>query len=155
MQDLPEVVEGGPRILESVEDASVARRIQYQGHNFFEPNPVVGADFYLLRLILHDWNADDCVRILRAIITAMRTNPDASIVIMECVLPAPGSVPRSVERVARVRDLTMTQMFNSQERALEDWEAILGRVDPGVRIASVSQPVGSVLALIRVELEAQ
>ncbi|KAK8015638.1 hypothetical protein PG991_008526 [Apiospora marii] len=155
VQDLPEVVEGGPKILEGIKDAGVARRIQYQSHNFFESNPVIGADFYLLRLVLHNWNADDCVRILRAIVPAMQANPNANVVVMDCVLPAPGSVPRSVERVVRVRDLTMTQMFNSQERALEDWEAIFERADPGLRIASVSQPVGSVLALIKVELMAQ
>ncbi|KAK8092053.1 sterigmatocystin 8-O-methyltransferase [Apiospora hydei] len=153
VQDLPEVVEGGPKILADVPNAaSIADRIRYQSHSFFEPNPVVGADFYLLRLILHDWNAEDCVRILRAIVPAMQASPKSNIVIMDCVLPAPGSVPRSVERVVRVRDLTMTQMFNSQERALEDWEAILERVDPRLKIASVSRPIGSVLALIKVEL---
>ncbi|KAK8848902.1 bikaverin cluster-O-methyltransferase [Apiospora arundinis] len=162
VQDLPEVVEGGPKILAGVPDASITSRIQYQAHSFFEPNPVVGADFYLLRLILHDWGAEDCVRILRAIVPAMRsTNRNRSrdsgstIVIMDSVLPAPGSVPRSVERVVRVRDLTMTQVFNSQERAIEDWEAILEKADPRLEITAVSKPIGSVLALIQVVLVAQ
>ncbi|KAK6851733.1 S-adenosyl-L-methionine-dependent methyltransferase [Apiospora arundinis] len=162
VQDLPEVVEGGPKILAGVPDASITSRIQYQAHSFFEPNPVVGADFYLLRLILHDWGAEDCVRILRAIVPAMRStnrsrsrDSGSTIVIMDSVLPAPGSVPRSVERVVRVRDLTMTQVFNSQERAIEDWEAILEKADPRLEITAVSQPIGSVLALIQVELVAQ
>ncbi|ORY59300.1 putative O-methyltransferase [Pseudomassariella vexata] len=150
VQDLPEVVEGGPKILEGVNDASVSSRIQYQGHNFFETNPVIGADVYLLRMILHDWNFENCVKILGAIVPSMRSK--SSIVIMDSVLPAPESVPRSSERIIRVRDLTMIQVFNSQERAVEDWEAILEKVDSTLKISTISQPFGSVLALIKVEL---
>ncbi|KAK7938002.1 hydroxyindole O-methyltransferase [Apiospora aurea] len=128
VQNLPEVVEGGPKILADAPNAaSIADRIRYQAHSFFEPNPAVGADFYLLRLVLHDWNAENCVRILRAIVLAMQANPNSNMVIMDC-------------------------MFNSQERALEDWETILERADPRLKTATVSQPIGSVLALIKVEL---
>ena len=43
------------------------------------------------------------------------------IIIMDTVLPKPGSVPVSVERIARARDMTMLQAFNSKERDLDDW----------------------------------
>jgi 6-hydroxytryprostatin B O-methyltransferase len=148
VQDLPEVVEGGPAISASIPDAGVSSRIQYQEHDFFKTNPVVGADFYLLRMILHDWNFENSVKILKAIVPAMKEW--SSIVIMDSVLPAPGSVARSTERIVRVRDLTMTQVFNSQERDVEDWEAILHEVDPSLGIKTISQPFGSVLALIEV-----
>ncbi|KAK8057644.1 hydroxyindole O-methyltransferase [Apiospora saccharicola] len=90
VQDLPGVVEGGPQILAGIEDTNVTRRIQYQSHNFFEPNPVVGADFYLLRLILHDWNADDCVRILRAILPPCETTPGLVLCLWTASCPPPG-----------------------------------------------------------------
>ncbi len=40
-------------------------RIEAQGGDFFERVPA-GADVYLLILVLHDWNDEDCLRILHA-----------------------------------------------------------------------------------------
>lgn len=48
-----------------------AGRVQFQPHDFFEPNPVEHADVYWLRYILHDWSDEYCVRILSAIKSAM------------------------------------------------------------------------------------
>ncbi|KAK8058409.1 hypothetical protein PG994_008857 [Apiospora phragmitis] len=152
VQDLPEVIKEVPNILEG-KDTGIASRIQHQAHSFFETQPVVGADVYLLRMILHDWNFENCVKILRALVPSLRAN--SSIVIMDCVLPEPGSVPRSRERLLRVRDLTMMGTFNSQERTIKDWEAIFQEADPRLQITMISQPFGSVMSLIKVELAQQ
>ncbi len=74
---------------------------------------------------------------------------------MDSVLPAPGSVPSTVERLVRVRDLTMMQNFNSCERDLGDWEALLKAADPEgrLKIVNVVQPFGSVMSCLEVAFE--
>lgn len=150
VQDLPEVVADGDQITAALNDSSVSRRIKFQPHNFFEPQPVIGANIYLLRMILHDWAFDDAVEILTCLIPALKRG--SRIVIMDTVLPVPGSIPAARERLLRVRDMTMMQVFNSQERSIEDWEAISGTADSRLKIRSVNQPFGSVMSLIELQL---
>ncbi|KAJ5948878.1 hypothetical protein N7454_002185 [Penicillium verhagenii] len=141
VEDLPEVAAGGPAYLASQENGSVlASRVSYKAHSFFEPQPIHDADVYLLRMILHDWAFDDSVRILTNLFAALK--PGARIIIMDTVLPDPGSIPASKERLLRVRDLTMMQVFNSQERHLEDWQDIFAKVDARLKIEQIVQPAG-------------
>lgn len=152
VQDLPEVVAGGPTYLTSQGDGQdLSPRISYIAQNFFDPQPVKDADVYLLRMILHDWPFDDSVRILRRLVEALKLG--ARILIMDTVLPDPGVIPVSKERLLRVRDLTMMQVFNSQERHLEDWNEIFTQVDQRLKVRSLTQPAGSVLSIIELALD--
>jgi 6-hydroxytryprostatin B O-methyltransferase len=150
VQDLSSVVSGAEQQLASFSDGDLSGRIKFQPHNFFEPQPVVGADVYLLRMILHDWAFEDSVKILRNLILALKSG--SKILIMDTVLPNPGSIPASKERLLRVRDLTMMQVFNSLERGIEDWKQIFAEADPGLVVESVSHPPGSNLSLIELSL---
>lgn len=47
--------------------ALAEKRVEFCPHDFFEENPVKGADVYWLRYIMHDWSDEFCVRILRGI----------------------------------------------------------------------------------------
>lgn len=146
------MIAGGPTYLESQEDAEkLNSRISYQAQDFFEPQSIRDADVYVLRMILHDWPFEDSVRILTRLVEALK--PGARILIMDSVLPDPGSVPSSRERLLRVRDLTMLQVFNSQERHMQDWRDIFIRVDPRLSVKKVVQPAGSVLSIIELALE--
>lgn len=49
-------------------------------------------------------------------------------------------------------DLTMMAIANGRERDLEDWRALLASVDGRLTIAKVSQPAGSRMAIIEVQL---
>lgn len=51
--------------------ALAASRIEFVVHDFFDVNPVRGADVYWLRYVLHDWSDEYCVRILGAIKESM------------------------------------------------------------------------------------
>jgi demethylsterigmatocystin 6-O-methyltransferase len=62
--------------------------IEFQAHDFFTQNPIREAKFYYLRHILHDWPAEDCVRILKNITPAM--GPDSLVLIDEVVMPEVG-----------------------------------------------------------------
>ncbi|KAB8801880.1 hypothetical protein FH972_026702 [Carpinus fangiana] len=149
VQDLPANADSGRNAAESL-PADISSRITFQGHNFTEPQPVHDADTYLLRMILHDWPDNDAVKILKNIVAAMK--PNSKLLIMDTVLPTPGSVPASVERIVRVRDLTMMQAFNSKERDLENWQELLATTDPRLQLLSVNQPFGSTMSILEIAL---
>ncbi|KAH0593058.1 hypothetical protein MHUMG1_09305 [Metarhizium humberi] len=152
VQDLPANAERGRNMLQQ-SGGSIAQRITFQAHDFTKPQPVHGADVYLLRMILHDWPDQAAIGIVRKIIDAMDKNqPDARLLIMDTVLPKPGSVPVSVERILRARDLTMLQAFNSKERDLDDWKHLLHRADGNLALVNVVQPFGSAMSVLEVAL---
>lgn len=129
----------------------ISSRITFQGHDFTQTQPVQGADVYLLRMILHDWPDAEAITILQQIVASM--NPVSSrLLIMDTVLPVPGSVPVSVERIVRVRDLSMMQAFNSKERDLEDWIVLLHAANERLSLVNVVQPFGSDMSVLEVKL---
>ncbi|OKL62670.1 hypothetical protein UA08_01176 [Talaromyces atroroseus] len=150
VQDLPQNIEAASTSLPK-DFPCLAKRITFQGHDFFKEQTVKGADAYLLRMILHDWQPEDCVRILRRILPAMKKT--SKIIIMDVVLPKPGSVPAVQESLLRARDITMLQSFNSTERDIDDWHALLGDTDKKLKIINVVHPVGSWMAVLEVGLE--
>ena len=131
---------------------NIASRMYFRAHNFFKPQPFKSAQVYLLRMILHDWPAKEAIQILRNLVPALTTG--SRILIMDTVLPKPGSIPSVQERVLRVRDMTMLQVFNSQERDYEDWKDLIAAADPRLSILNVVQPSGSVMSVIEVGFEA-
>jgi 6-hydroxytryprostatin B O-methyltransferase len=154
VQDLPRNTDNGRKMLESSPKKALAERVTFQGHDFMEKQPVRDADVYLLRTVLHDWTDEDAVKIVRNLVEAMRNNPGSKLLIQETVLPKPGSVPVSIERLFRVRDMTMLQSFNSKERDLVDWKALLADADAGLHLVNVVQPFGSALSVLEVTLDA-
>lgn len=106
VQDLPETIANSPGHLNHLPEA-VRSRITCQAHNFFEPQPVRNADVFLMRMIFHDWPDKEGTTILQSILPALKT-PGSRLLIMDTVLPTPGSVPASEEALFRVRDLTST-----------------------------------------------
>jgi 6-hydroxytryprostatin B O-methyltransferase len=153
VQDLPANAESGRKAAaESSLPADITSRITFQGHDFTQPQPVQGADVYLLRMILHDWPDDTATQILRNIVAAMEKSK-SRLLIMDTVLPKPGSEPVSVERIVRARDLTMMQAFNSKERDLDDWNSLIAAADPRLRLVQVAQPFGSAMSVLEVVID--
>ncbi|KAI1467890.1 S-adenosyl-L-methionine-dependent methyltransferase [Daldinia caldariorum] len=160
VQDLPEAVEALSSTLADLPDA-IASRVQFQAHSFFDPQPPQhpAPDVYFLRKILHDWPADRAREILSQLGEALRNRKEekerpgsARIVIMDIILPAPGTIERTQEAMLRVRDLSMAQAFNSQERNLGDWEELFESAEPKLRLLGWKQPPGSAMAVMEVGL---
>jgi hypothetical protein len=85
-----------------------------------------GGDVYLLRHVMHDFDDDDCGRILFNIRRAMA--PNARVLVLEAPVPltsAPGP--------GRWLDLHMMLLANGRERSLDDYARIFGRA--GLRLA--------------------
>lgn len=153
VEDLPEVVAEGPGYLSYLDDAQdLKSRIGYRAHSFFDPQPVQDADVYMLRMILHNWSFDDCVRILSRLVQTLK--PGARIIIVDIVLPDPGVVSASKERLLRVQDLIMQQVFNSMERYLENWMDIFRKVDERLEVKRIVDPPGSLMSLIELSMAA-
>ncbi|KAF7350971.1 S-adenosyl-L-methionine-dependent methyltransferase [Mycena sanguinolenta] len=67
-------------------------RVVFQVADFFQPNEVHGAEVYMLRYIIDDWNDDACVTILSAIKASM--SEKSKVLIVEALL-IPAWLPSS------------------------------------------------------------
>ena len=147
VQDLREPIHNARAQAESL-PADVAERIEFSEHDFFTPQPVEDADVYLLRMIIHDWADADAVRILREITKVMKER--SRIVIMDMVLPTPGTGSQTFEAALRQKDLMMRQVLNAREREVEDWHALIRKVDERLRIVAIRRPEGSQHSIIEI-----
>lgn len=127
--DQPSVIAGGPA---AIAPSGLADRIEFVGGSFFERVPT-GADTYCLKDILHDWDDDQCVRILSVVRQAM---PRASrLLVIERVIP-----PGNGAFVGKMVDITMLVMTAGRERTAEEYGRLLR--SSGLSIARVV-PVSS------------
>jgi len=92
VQDLPKVVEDAKTKF----PAELSDRVAFQAHDFFEEQPVKNADIYYFRWILHDWSDKYCVKILQALIPALK--PGARLLFSERCLEAPCTLPLRAEK---------------------------------------------------------
>ncbi|KAH1650402.1 hypothetical protein KXX16_007407 [Aspergillus fumigatus] len=111
-------------------------RVFFQPHSFFEPQSRLAgmADVLLLRHILHDWDDNDCLVILRHLAAVLQ--PGASIIVAEQVLGQSGTYDWQTERVMRALDMQVMTPFGSKERTFDDWETLF----PGGRSDIASGP---------------
>jgi predicted O-methyltransferase YrrM len=132
--DQPHVVAGAPSLLAA---AGVADRCEVVGGDFFEAVPA-GGDLYTLKLILHDWEDERAVAILRSCRRAMGAG--ASLLVVETVVP-PGLAAPSEERAAAARrDVNMMVWTGGRERTADQFRALLA--DAGFRLARVVPTAG-------------
>lgn len=150
IEDLPEPIENAKARLSDL-PSDIKSRIEIKAYDFFTPQPVRNADVYLLRTILHDWPDADAIKILQGIVAAM--GPSSRLLIMDMVLPKPGSGSVTFEAALRQKDLTMIQCFNAQEREVEEWSALLTKADPRLKIQAIERPAGSELSVIEATLD--
>lgn len=147
VQDQPEMISQGEANL----PADMKPRLEFMCHDFFGLNPVAGADVYLLRYILHDWPDEDAVRILRGITPCMK--PTSRLIISEIVCDPPTTLSPMRERQVRTMDLIMMTLYNSLERTLEQWEALIKKADPKLSILKAERPPRSALSNIEIVKE--
>ena len=111
--DVPHVVEGAKPFLVA---AGVADRCARVGGDFFAEIPA-GADAYVLAQILHDWDDERSVAILRQVRRAM---PDhGKLLVVELVLPE-GNEPS----FGKWLDLHMMVLLSGRERTAGQYEAL-------------------------------
>lgn len=98
LQDLPVVIKQAQQQLSNQLEVSEMQRVEPMVHDFFTPQPIVGADVYFLRWIMHNWSDKYCLMILRSLLPALK--PGAKIFLGEYVLPEAASRTWCMERSA-------------------------------------------------------
>lgn len=93
IQDLPEVV------AEAIVPSHLSGRVRFMAHNFFTEQPIKGADVYYFRWILHNWSDKYAVRILRALVPALKHG--ARVIVSEICMPGHRELPLYQERFLR------------------------------------------------------
>ena len=112
--DLQHVVE---RAQPHIKQAGLSDRCELIGGNFFESVPE-GVDAYFMRHIIHDWDDDKSLAILRNCHAAM---PEQSkLLIVESVIPA-GNDPFA----GKFLDLVMLLIPGGKERTAEEYQSLL------------------------------
>jgi ubiquinone/menaquinone biosynthesis C-methylase UbiE len=91
------------------------------GDVFTTPAPE-GGDVYLIRHLMHDYDDDDCVRILASVRRAMK--PDARVLVLEAPLPSDDS-----PGPGRWLDLQVMVLCGGRERTTEEYAALFARAD--------------------------
>ncbi|KIV91718.1 hypothetical protein, variant [Exophiala mesophila] len=129
VQDLPKIVARATDPSTNVIPEPLRDRFTFQEHDFNTPQPVVGAEVYFLRMIMHDYSDPYCSRILRQIVPAMKK--ESRIVIMDQVSPPVGLLPAKIERIMRTQDLQMMLLTNARERDLDEWKKLIADVVGG------------------------
>lgn len=110
--DLPHVVDRAePRLRE----AGVLDRCTLARGSFFEPGQIpAGADAILMRHIIHDWNDEQSLTILRNVHAALL--PGGKVLLVESVIP-PGNSPF----FTKFLDLTMMLIPGGKERTAAEY----------------------------------
>lgn len=95
MQDLSAPVEAGRAGL----PPALAGRIEYEEHDMFTEQPRKSADAYYLRHVLHDWPDKYAVKIVAALVPALKHG--ARILISDSVIPPPQDLHGLDEKLVR------------------------------------------------------
>ncbi len=136
--DLPHVLGGEGRARPLV-DAGVAGRCQIVAQDFFQSVPK--ADAYVFKRIIHDWNDEQCVALLRNCRQAMVGR--GRVLAMDAVVPE-GNTPHP----SKVMDLLMMSMTEGRERTLEEFRALFAAA--GLRLTR-TYPTPTPLSIIEGE----
>ncbi len=132
--DLPGVVERAAPLIAA---AGMSDRLRSVPTNFFEEVPA-GADAYLMRHIIHDWDDAKSLTILRNVRRAM--GPDGRLLLVESVIQ-PGNDPHP----AKLLDLNMLVIPGGQERTEVEYRKLFEAA--GFRLQSITPTTGTVCVI--------
>jgi len=111
--DQPAIAAGARQAIES---AGLTDRCEAVGGDFFAAVPE-GGDTYLAKYILHDWDDERCVAILRACRRAVPK--DGRLLVIELMIP-PGEAPS----YAKSQDVNMLVGLTGRERTEAEYRAL-------------------------------
>lgn len=122
--DIPSVIAGSGEFFEKT---GAANRVEKISGDFFENVPA-GADAYIMKHIIHDWDDEESVRILKNVHTAM--NPNGKVLIVEMVVPE-GNEPSP----SKILDVQMLMFTGGKERTTRQYAELLDK--SGFRMTQV------------------
>jgi O-methyltransferase domain len=114
--DLPEVASAATA---QVAKAGLGDRCSVEEGSFFERVPD-GADVYVLAKVLHDWDDEAALKILRRV--GLAAAVESRLLVLDSVLAADGGSQRTI-----LLDLVMLALVNGRERTTGEWTELLKR----------------------------
>jgi hypothetical protein len=121
--DLNHVVRGAGDYLRAM---GVADRCRAESGNFFESVPA-GGDTYIMKNIIHDWDDERAIAILKNIAARLKGNPSGKVVLLEFVLTS-GNEPH----FGKWADIEMLALPGGRERTSEEYRELFERA--GLRL---------------------
>ncbi|KAK8096995.1 hypothetical protein PG999_012939 [Apiospora kogelbergensis] len=142
------LVQDGPMMIKGAEvPEELKGRVDFMEHELFAPQ-TVQANVYFFRMTLRNWNDKNAVNLLKAQVPALRSG--TKLLIQDKCMTPPNTVPISEERVQRAIDMSLKTFFNSRDRYLDDWKALLAAADERFVLHKVVQVEGSHLSMLEV-----
>ncbi len=126
--DMPDLIPMAQKNL-PVSDPHVASRLEYVGADMFESVP--RADTYILKHIIHDWDDEHSLRLLRNCHESMEG--DGLLLCVDSVLPPMGDTGATP---AKLLDILMLLAIGGKERTKQQWEELYRST--GFRITSMT-----------------
>lgn len=129
---------------ETIEAASAPLQKRYPGRisclkgSFFEPIHAA-CDAVILKRVLHDWNDEQCIEILRNV-------KQAKLLIIEAVLKG-----QEDSSLIRMVDLFLLNVFGGKERTLADYQRLL--VKAGFKFSGLIETSSSMSILVGVHCD--
>jgi hypothetical protein len=122
--DLPHVIATAS---ESITAQRLSDRCELMSGDFFKAVPE-GGDLHLLKQIIHDWDDERAVRLLRNCHRSLA--PGGTLLMVEMVVP-----PNNQPSPAQAMDLNMLVILGGRERTEEEYQLLLSGA--GFRLARV------------------
>lgn len=105
------------------EASGLSARCEFVAGDLLESVPP-GADVYLMRCVLHGYDDEAALRILRNVRRAMQ--PDSRLLLIEVALPSRVDRPDPELEKLIMSDLNMLAVTGGRERSEDEWNALLG-----------------------------
>ena len=128
--DIDHVVAGAEPYLRSI---GVADRCQIVAGNFFESVPA--GDTYIMKNIIHDWDDEKSILILKNIGAQLKAQPNGKILLLEMVLSA-GNEPE----LGKWADIEMLALPGGRERTENEYRDLFARA--GFRLTRIVRTQG-------------
>jgi hypothetical protein len=115
--DLPPVIKGASELLER---EKVSNRVELVSGDFFKSVPA-GADAYMMKHIIHDWDDERSIQILRNIRSVIPK--DGRVLIIEMVIPE-GNKPDPAKSLKHLMDVLMLVDEGGKERTKSEFKKL-------------------------------
>ena len=124
-----------------LEEFGVQDRVELASGDFFSDVPR-GGDAYIMKHIIHDWDDDKALAILKNIRTALEGKPEGRVILLETVV-APGNQPD----MGKLIDLEMLLLPGGKERTADEFAALFDRAGFALtRIVPTQSPLAVIEA---------
>ncbi len=137
--DMEEVKEGGD---ERIDQCGLGSRCRTTSGDFFKSVPE-GGDLYLMKNIIHDWDDDKAITILRNCRKALDGKSNGKVVLLELVVPE-GNVPH----LSKIIDIEMLFFPGGRERTEKQYAELFAKA--GLRLTRIV-PTKSPYSVIEAE----